>query len=135
MVPIMILHRVALDQPQHGARHRVEQPGIDHDAEIQDGKQQQHAGRRQVADAGDHHRPHGAGEAADQGEGDRHQDQRQQRREPVRHDQRHEDQHHAIGEQCQHASSPAAAMRVDRMAARRGIALGSGAAAGPCAFA
>ena len=96
------LKRVALDQPQDLAHRRVEQPRVDHDGEVEDGEHQHHPGRRQGADAVEHHRPQARGEAAEQGEGDGHQDQRDERREAPRHDQEHEGRHHGEGEQGQH---------------------------------
>ncbi len=96
-------HRVAVDHAQNRADQRVEQAGIDHQAEVQDGEHQHDAGRCQRAQAGEHHRAElRSTEAAEQGEHYRHADQRDQRRHPPRHDQRHERGDHAEAEPCQH---------------------------------
>ena len=122
--------RVAMHEPKHGACHRVEQAGVDHEAEVEDGEQQQHARGREVADAVQHHRPDVAGGdakgGAEEREGDRHQDQRQQGREPVGHDQRHEDDDHRVGQQGEHASSllpPCAALWGPVRGGRRDVEL------------
>jgi hypothetical protein len=97
-------HRVTPDEVQHQPRHRIEQPGIDHDAEIQDGEAQHHAGRCQIADAVQHHAAHRAAEAGKDGKGGAHQDQREQSGKAARHDQGHEHHDHEIGEKRQHAA-------------------------------
>ncbi|MNQ62355.1 hypothetical protein D3C85_766970 [compost metagenome] len=62
------LQRVALDQLEDLAHGRVEQAGVDHQGEVEDGEHQHHAGGRQLGDAFEHHGADLAGKATEQSE-------------------------------------------------------------------
>ncbi|MNZ31056.1 hypothetical protein D3C78_483450 [compost metagenome] len=121
--------RVALDQFEDLAHGRVEQAGVDHQGEIEDGEHQHHAGRCELADALEHHRANLGGKTAEQGEQDRYQDQRDQGRQALGHDQVHEGDDHGKAEEGQHGNTPGVARRKER---RFGRISAFGAVRGAC---
>ncbi|MCY1174871.1 hypothetical protein D9M73_150860 [compost metagenome] len=103
--------RVTFDHLENLAHGRIEQTGIDHQTEIQDGEHQHHPGRGQLGDALQHHRSDIAREATEQGENDRYQDQGDQGRQALGHDQVHEGDDHGKAEEGQHRSTPGVSRR------------------------
>ncbi|MNZ35810.1 hypothetical protein D3C78_532160 [compost metagenome] len=103
--------RVAFDQLEDLAYGRVKQAGVDHQGEIQDSEHQHDPGRRQFADAFEHHWADLGGKTAEQGEQNRYQDQRDQGRQALGHDQVHEGDDHGEAEEGQHGSTPGVARR------------------------
>ena len=109
-----------MDQPEYRLCNRVEQAGIDHQTEVENGEKQHHSRGREILYAVQHHRPDLAAKPADQREEDRNQYQREQCRKSIRHDQRHEDEDHRIGQDCQHSffSSRLAGFNTNRRLSR-----------------
>ncbi|MNM89557.1 hypothetical protein D3C81_1017900 [compost metagenome] len=97
--------RIALHQAKDPAHRRVEQAGVDHQGEVEDGEHQHHPGGGEGADAVEHHRAEAGGETAEYAEGDGDQDQGDQRGQALGHDQEHEGRHHGEGEQSQHVDN------------------------------
>ncbi|MNO72955.1 hypothetical protein D3C76_639140 [compost metagenome] len=101
--------RVALDHLEDLAHGRVEQAGVDHQGEIENGEHQHHAGRRELGDAFEHHRADFGTEAAEQGEDDWNEDQGDQRGQALGHDQEHERDDHGEAKESQHGNTPGVA--------------------------
>ena len=98
--------RVALDQLEDLAHGRVEQAGVDHQGEIQNGKHQHHPGRGQLGNAFEHHGADLGCKTAEEGKQDRHQNQRDEGGQALGHDQVHERNDHGKAKEGQHKQSP-----------------------------
>jgi hypothetical protein len=109
--------RIVADDAEDRCDQRVEQTDVDHQTEVQDREHQHHAGRRECAQAREHHLAKlRAAEAAEQCKQHWDADQGDQRRQPPRHDQRHERRDHAEAEESQIEHGPVIRARASRAA-------------------
>ncbi len=96
------LDRVAIDALEDLADQRVEQAGIDHQAEEQDGEQQQRCRGRHHFQAIKHHLAQFGGEATDHSEDNGYHGERNDWRQAFAHDQVGEGHHHDQAQECEH---------------------------------
>ncbi len=96
------LDRVAVYPFEDLADQRVEQASVDHQAEEQDGKQQQRGRRCDHFQPIEHHLAQVWREAANQGENNRNDSQCNDRGQAFTHDQVGESHHHDQAQECEH---------------------------------
>ena len=93
------------DGAQDAIDDRIEQPGVGHDAEVEDGEHEHRRDRRRLLQAADDELRGLEAEPADERRRRRHDDQRHERRHPPAHDDRQQNEDRRETEERQHQPS------------------------------